>query len=115
MKTFLFAILVSLAWSWGYAEDNCFDCFNDKSVGEMYFCRHNSSGLIWGQCCLTGTNSNHHCIEQFDSSIESYQSAANSRCSDRSPPEEMNAFYCLPDKVTGMEKCGLGMDANQIL
>ena len=36
--------------AWGYPEDNCYNCYADVKFGDdgMYFCRHNSSGLIWG-------------------------------------------------------------------
>ena len=56
--------------AWGYPEDNCYSCYDDKTWGEdgMYFCRHNSSGLVYGMCCRKGLGSDAECSEMYDSS-----------------------------------------------
>ena len=64
-----FIIIKERVAGWGYREDNCFDCFADETEGPdtMYFCRHNTSGLIWGQCCRRGSASDPACKEMYDS------------------------------------------------
>ena len=90
--------------AWGYPEDNCYNCFEDTTWGKdsMYYCRHNSSGLIWGQCCRRDTSSSHECKEMYDSSKK-----METRCSDRTPLSiDMQYYYCLVDKDDGMKRCG---------
>jgi hypothetical protein len=57
MKAFLnvcsvlvLATIIKYVDGWGYPEDDCLKCYADVIYGEdgMYFCRHNSSGLVWG-------------------------------------------------------------------
>lgn len=67
----------------------------------MYYCRHNSSGLIWGQCCRKGSSSSHDCREMPDS-------ADQTRCSDQSTlADGMKYYYCLVNKEQGLKSCGI--------
>ena len=75
-------ILIPNVIAWGYPEDNCYDCLSDTSYGkdELYYCRHNSSGLIWGQCCKKYSSTSHECREMYDP-----EGHHKTRCSDQSP------------------------------
>lgn len=96
----LISMFIRSANSWGYPEDNCYDCFRDST---MYFCRHDTNGLVWGQCCKEGTSSSYECTEQYDSEYR-----LKTRCSNQSPKsEEMKYYYCLIDQIDGMKSCDL--------
>ena len=74
----------------------------------MYFCRHNSTGLIWGQCCKKGSSSSGSCNEMGEQVLPSQEPMMQTRCSNQSPKSsEMKYFYCLVDKKEGMKSCGL--------
>ena len=64
-KMLSFICLIKLIYAFGYPEDNCYKCFADNYYGSdsMYFCRHNTTGLIWGQCCKKGSSTSASCNE----------------------------------------------------
>lgn len=68
----------------------------------MYYCAHNTAGLIWGSCCRKFSDSSSNCNEIFDS-----QGNELTQCSSSSPfSEEMKYYYCLTDQDNGMKACG---------
>lgn len=90
-----------------YPEDNCLTCYANAYYGAngMYFCRHDSSGLVWGQCCKKESSSSHECKEMYDS-----DGLDQTRCSDQSPLSTgMKYYYCLAKKDSdgNLGACGL--------
>ena len=73
ISKFLLLALInfSLVFSYGYPEDNCYNCFNDNYSGsnQMYFCRHNTTGLTWGQCCKKGSSTSARCNEMAEIAV----------------------------------------------
>ena len=70
---FLFLTLINLSFvfSYGYPEDSCYKCFTDNYFGanQMYFCRHNTTGLTWGQCCQKGSSTSSRCNEMEEQNL----------------------------------------------
>ena len=73
--------------AWSYPSHNCYDCLQNE---EMYYCRHNTSGLPWGQCCKKGSSSSFECNEMYDP-----EGGLDTKCSSMSPKSpEMRFYYC---------------------